>query len=195
MWLLLLALCLDEAGRANAAFRSIQSVVPPVRTDAETGMVIQAYKDGLAGLRAANPDIRLRVGRDPTGPDEPVLFVEYPAPTADPAGRDVHCNAENHDWTGGRAISFLVKPAQPTRLSVSFLDRNRVGYTAWTELKGDVWQLVRIPFDEIRPNPYFQLPDAKTGASLDVSAVMSIAFAPHDQTAGQLAIGRFVVSR
>ena len=81
------------------------------------------------------------------------------------------------------------------RLSVSFLDRNRIAYTAWTELKGGAWQLVRIPFDEIRPNPYFQPPDAKTGASLDVSAVGSIAFAPHDQTAGRLAIGRFVVSR
>ena len=195
MWLFLFALCLDEVGRANAALRSVQSVVAPVRTDAEPVMVIQAYKDGLAGLRAVNPDVPLRVGRDPTAPDEPVLFVEYPAPTADPAGRDVHCDAEHHDWTGGRAISFRVKPAQPMRLSVSFLDRNRVAYTAWTELKGGVWQLVRIPFDEIRPNPYFQLPDAKTGASLDVSAVKSIAFAPHDQTAGQLAIGRFVVSR
>jgi hypothetical protein len=158
-------------------------------------MVIHAYKDGLAGLRAVNSDVHLRVGRDPTAPDEPVLFVEYPAPTADPAGRDVHCEAENHDWTGGRAISFHVKPAQAVRLSLSFMDRNRVAYTAWTELKGGVWQLVRIPFDEIRPNPYFQFPDAKTGAPIDVSAVQSIAFAPHDQTAGQLAIGRIVVSQ
>jgi hypothetical protein len=192
MWLLLLALCLEEAGRA---FGPVQFVVPLVRTEAEPVIVIQAYKDGLAGVRAANPDVHLSVARDPTAPSEPVLLVEYPARSADPAGRDVHCDAENHDWSGGRAVSFHVKPAQPMRLSVSFLDRNRVAYTAWTELKGGVWQLVRIPFDEIRPNPYFQFPDAKTGAPIDVSAVKSIAFAPQDQTAGQFAIGRFAVSK
>ncbi len=127
-------------------------------TEAETVVVVQAYTDGLAGVRAANPEVHLRVGRDPTAMSEPVLFVGYPAPTADPAGRDVQCDAANQDWTGGRAVSFDVKPAQPLRLSVSFLDRNRVVYTAWTELKGGVWQRVRIPFDEIRPNPYFSFP-------------------------------------
>src|SRR5262245_31070717 len=70
-----------------------------------------------------------------------------------------------------------------------------VAYTAWTELRGGVWQLVRIPFDEIRPNPFFQPPDAKTGAPLDVSDVKGIAFAPLDRTSGRLAIGRLVVSQ
>jgi hypothetical protein len=65
----------------------------------------------------------------------------------------------------------------------------------WTELEGGVWQLVRIPFDEIRPNPFFQPPDAKTGVPIDVSEVKNIAFAPHDQTSRRLVIGRFVVSR
>lgn len=172
----------------------VQSAAPPVRTAAEPAIVIQGYKDGLAGVRAANPDVHLRVGRDPSGPDEPVLFVEYPAPTADPAGRDVHCDAEAHDWTAGRALSFHVKPEQSIRISVSFLDRHRVAYTAWTDLKGGEWQRVRIPFDEIRPNPYFQPPGAKTGEPIDVSAVTGIAFAPQDRTAGRLAIGTFVVS-
>ena len=63
------------------------------------------------------------------------------------------------------------------KLSLSFLDRNRVAYTAWRELQGGVWQLVRIPFDEIRPHPFFQPADAKTGAPLDVSEVKGIAFA------------------
>jgi Carbohydrate binding domain (family 11) len=156
-------------------------------------VVIQAYKDGLSGVRTANPDVHLSVGRDPSVPDTPVLFVEYPPPTKDPAGRDVRCDAEQQDWTAGRAIAFQVKPAHALRLSVSFLDRNRVAYTTWTELKGGVWQLVRIPFDEIRPNPYFQPPDAKTGGLIDVSEVKGIAFAPHDPSAGRLAISKFVV--
>lgn len=78
---------------------------------------------------------------------------------------------------------------------MSFLDRNRVAYTTWTELKGGVWQAVGIPFDEMRPNPYFQPPDAKTGAPIDVSEVKSIAFAPQDRTAGRFTISRFVLSK
>jgi hypothetical protein len=137
----------------------------------------------------------LSLGRDPSVSEEHVLLVEYPVATKDPAGRDVQCAAEQQDWTGGRAILFQIKPSHAVNLSLSFIDRNRVAYTAWRELKGGVWQLVRIPLDEIRPNPFFQPPDAKAGAPLDVGDVKSIAFAPHDQTSGSLAIGKFVVSK
>jgi hypothetical protein len=158
-------------------------------------IVIQAFSDGLAGVRAANPDVRLSVARDPSIAEERVLVVEYPVPTGDPAGRDVRCIAVNPDWTGGRGISVQIKPDHAMRLSVSFIDRNRVVYTAWKDLEGDAWQLVQIPFDEIRPNPFFQPPGAKTGAPLDVSQVEFIAFSPQDKAAGRLTLGRFVVSK
>jgi hypothetical protein len=122
-----------------------------------------------------------------------VLLVDYPPATDNPAGRDVWCDAENRDWTRGRAISFQIKPDHAIRLSVSFLDRNRVAYTDWSELEADAWQSVRIPFDRIRPNPYFQPPDARTGARIDVSEVKAIGFAPQDQAGGRLAISSFVV--
>lgn len=158
-------------------------------------VVIQSYEKELAGVRAANPDVRLSVGRDSSLPGERVLIVDYPARPGDPAGRDVQCAAENHDWTGGSAIAFSIKPARALRLSVSFVDRNHVAYTAWTELKGAVWQVVRIRFAEIRPNPFFQPPGAKSGSPIDVSEVRFVAFAPQDDAAGRLTIGRFVVSR
>jgi len=172
-----------------------QSAAAPGSAEANSVIVIQDYADGLAGGCAAKPGVLVSVGRDPSISEERVLLVDYPMPTGDPAGRDVQCAARNHDWSAGHAIAFQVKPAHPVRLSVSFLDRNRVVYTTWTELKGDVWQQVRIPFEEIRPNPFFQPPDAKTGAPLDVSDVKAIAFAPQDQASGHLAIGKFVVSR
>jgi hypothetical protein len=193
--LLILVLGLGAVSSMNSARRPIQPVVPVGTAKTEPVIVIQAYKDGLSGVRAANPDVHLSVGRDPSVPGEPVLLVEYSVPTNDPAGRDVQCDAENQDWTGGRAISFHIKPAHSVRLSLSFVDRNRVAYTSWTDLTGGVWQLVRIPFNEIRPNPYFQPPNANTGAPIDVSDVKGIAFAPHDQMSGHLAIGRFVVSQ
>ena len=153
--------------------------------------VIQDYARGLAGVRAANRDVRLSVGLNSDG--DSILNVEYPASTEDPAGRDVQCAAEATDWSKGRGLGFQVKPDHDLRLSVSFLDRNRVVYTAWRDLKGDDWQQVRIGFDEIRPNPFFQPPGAKTDASLDVSDVKFIAFAPQDKGAGKLSLGRFVL--
>jgi len=156
--------------------------------------VIQSFAKGASAVRAVNPDVRLNVGLDPSMPEGPVLFVDYPEPTSDPAGRDVRCDAEISDWSGGRAISFQIKPSGALRLSVSFLDRNSVAYTTWIELKADVWQPVRIAFDEIRPNPYFQPPGAKRGAPIDVSDVKWIAFAPQSKTFGRLAITPFALS-
>ena len=156
-------------------------------------LVIHSFTNGLAGVRSANPDVHLSVGRDSA--EEPVLQVEYPSPTGNPAGRDVQCDAEIRDWTGGRAISFQVKPAHALRLSVSFIDRNRVIYTSWADLKEGVWQVVRFAFADMKPNPYFQPPDAKQGSAIDVSDVAFIAFAPQDQTSGRLAIGQFVVGQ
>lgn len=155
-------------------------------------IVIQSFKNGISGVCAANAGLHLSVSRDRAIADA-VLVVEYPLPTRDPAGRDIRCAAENQDWSAGRAIAFQIKPDHAMRFSLSFVDRNRVAYTMWTELKGGVWQLVRIPFDEIQPNPYFQPPDAKTGMPIDVSDVRGVAFAPQDRVSGRLTIGPFVV--
>ena len=80
-------------------------------------------------------------------------------------------------------------------MSVSFFDRNHVVYTAWVDLQGGVWQPVRVAFDDVRPNPYFQPPDAKAGAPLDVSDVKGIALAPQSGGSGQLALSAFVVTK
>ena len=168
----------------------------PLRERNEQGHVGDRHsilRGRTLGRSHTNPNVKLKLDRDPALPDQPVLLVEYPASTGNPAERDIWCDAQNVDWTSGRAISFQVKPDHALRLSVSFLDRNRVAYTSWTELQGAAWQTVRISFDQIRPNPYFQPPGAKTGAPIDVSEVTRIGFAPQHQAAGRLAISRFVV--
>jgi hypothetical protein len=156
-------------------------------------IVIQSYEGGLTGVRSANAEVKLHLGRDPALADQPVLRVEYPAPGANPAGRDVWCDVEQTDWRSGRAIVFRVRPEGAARLSVSFMDRNRVAYTHWVDLQSGEWQTVRIPFDQIRPNPYFQPPGANTAAQIDVSEVARLGFAPQEKSAGRLAISRFVV--
>ena len=158
-------------------------------------IAIQTYKERLSGVRARNPDMALSIGNDPALGEAPVLLVKYPEATADPAGRDVWCDAEVQDWSGGRAISFRIKPDRAIKMSVSFFDRNHVVYTAWVNLQGGVWQPVRVAFDDVRPNPYFQPPDAKAGAPLDVSDVKGIALAPQSGGSGQLALSAFVVTK
>ena len=175
--------------------QSAQSSAFPIVVETQPVIVIQEYREGLAGIRAANPNVHLSIGRDPSIGKEQILVVDYPAPTGDPAGRDVQCAAVNQDWTAGRAIAFQVRPDHATRMSFSFMDRNRVAYTTWIDLKPGVWQSIRIPFDAMRPNPFFQPPDAKRGAPIDVSDVKAIAFAPQGNMPGRLAFGSFVVSR
>jgi hypothetical protein len=82
----------------------------------------------------------LTIDRDSSISDERVLLVEYPAPTDDPAGPDIQCVAETKTGPVG-ARFHQIRPTHSMRLSLSFVDRNRVAYTASAELKGGVWQL------------------------------------------------------
>ena len=176
-----------------AASESTPRTTEPKGSEATPVAVIQSYDSGLAVIRTLSPDVELSLGDDPGLPGRPVLFVDYPAASDDPASRDVWCDSETRDWTLGRAIAFQIKPEQALRLSVSFFDRNGVAYTTWTELEGAKWQTVRMPLDQIRPNPYFQPPGADAGAPMDVSEVERIGFAPQSAAAGRLAVGRFVL--
>jgi len=172
----------------------LDAVVLAAALSVQPALVIHGFDDGPYGLSAVNPYVRIRVTPD-TSIGQTVLVVEYPEPTNDPAGRDVRCSVENPNWTAGKAIAFQAKPDHALRLSVSFIDRNGVVYTAWRDLRGGVWQPVRIPFDRIQPNPYFQPPGVKTGAPIDVSEVRMIAFAPQDKTAGRLKLTTLLVSQ
>jgi len=172
----------------------LDAVVLAAAVSVQPALVIHAFNGGLDGVGAASPGVRLSITRDESI-GQPVLLVDYPEPTNDPAGRDVRCRVENPNWTVGKAIAFQAKPDHPLRLSLSFIDRNGVAYTAWKDLQGGEWQAVRIPIDEIRPNPYFQPSGARTGAPIDVSEVRMIAFAPQDKTAGRLTISSLYVSQ
>jgi hypothetical protein len=191
IWLRLAAAA-AVAGCSQASTRSPESTAPSPNVEKPVA-IIHDYRSGLPGVHVANPEVKLRVDRDTTLGGASVLLVDYPPPIDNLASRDVRLDAGTRNWTAGKAISFRVKPAHEMRISVSFLDRNHVAYTAWRDLREGVWQPIRISFAEIRPNPYFQPPGARSGAPIDVSEVNGLAFAPQDKTAGRLAISRFVV--
>jgi hypothetical protein len=156
-------------------------------------VIVQTYRKDLKGIRAANPKVRLQVGRDSAKSNEDVLFVDYPSAGNDPAGRDVHLEAQHRNWSSATGIAFQIWSQRPVRLSVSFVDRNRVAYTTWVEADGSGWQPINLPFRDIRPNPYFQPPGAQVSAPIDVSDVNAISFAPQDTAAGRFALTRFVL--
>lgn len=193
LFLLILAVCLATAGKVSVAAEPDQSTDIAVRAEAAPPIVIQSFRGEIFSACTSKSDLRLSAGRDSAIAGQAVLVVEYPMPSGDPAARDVQCVAEHRNWSAGRAIAFQIKTEHAMRFSLSFFDRNRVAYTAWRDLKGGEWQLIRVPFDEIRPNPYFQRPDARTGAALDVSDVSAVGFAPQDQTSGRFIIGPIVV--
>lgn len=167
---------------------------PPtaVGTPAST-MVIHSFASGLSTVRAASAEVALSVRRDPAVPDGAVLEVEYPARATDPAARDVWCDVERRDWTRGSVIRFGIRPDRAIPISVSFLDGNRVAYTAFLSLQAGVWQTVRISLASIEPNPYFQPPGADLDAPLDVHDVAMIGFAPQDPEAGRFSITDIVL--
>jgi hypothetical protein len=158
-------------------------------------IVIRQFDQQLTGVRANSASVTLSVTQEPSLGNERVLVVEYPEPGANPAARDVQCTAEHTDWSGSRGIAFQVKSERPSRMSVSFIDRNHVVYTAYVDLKGGEWQAVQIAFDSIKPNRFFQPPDAKAGSPLDVSDVRFIAFAPQDKVSGRLMVTAFRLER
>jgi hypothetical protein len=154
--------------------------------------VIQDFRDGVEGVRASST-LSLRVEPAAELNGEAALHVQYPAASADPAARDVWCRAIDRDWSQGRAIEFRIKPSAALRLSVSFLDGNRVARTAWVDLRGGEWQPVSIPLAGIQPNPYFQPPGADPSKPLDVADVNGLGFAPQTPEAGSLSIGKLKV--
>jgi len=121
------------------------------------------------------------------------LEVDYAPRAADPAARDVWCDVESRDWTRGSVIRFGIKSDRAITISLSFLDGNRVAYTAFASLQAGIWQTVRIPLDSIEPNPYFQPPGADLDARLDVRDVARIGFAPQDPEGGRFSITDIVL--
>lgn len=181
------------AGCTSSHARSLPRAAEVSQTGEEHSVLVHDFTQGLYGVRALNSAVKLRVDRDSNVGDEPVLVIDYPAPDADPASRDVAFDVENRNWTSGHALQLRLKPSHPIRISVSWLDRNRVAYTWWSELRDTGWQTLRVPFGEIKPNPYFQPPGAKLGSSLDVSDVRYMALSPQDSSSGELAIARISV--
>src|SRR5262245_15422572 len=122
----------SSAACTHHASRSQPSVTQSADTRALA--VIQGFMSGTAAVHTRNPDVKLSVERDPASSSERILVVDYPPSSNDPSARDVAFDLDERNWTRGRELVFQIKSAHPSRISISFLDRNHVVYTTWSDL-------------------------------------------------------------
>ena len=74
------------AGYSQVSSGSAKPATPSSAAEKQVA-IIRDYASGLAGVHAANPEVKLRVDRDTAPRGELVLVVDYPAPNDNPASR------------------------------------------------------------------------------------------------------------
>jgi hypothetical protein len=93
---LAVTIAIVSACRNAASHGTGRSADPIPATGEGSEIVIHDYRNGLAGVHAANPAIRLRLIRDSTRLGDSLLVVEYPPPTGDPAALDLRLAGRFH---------------------------------------------------------------------------------------------------
>lgn len=83
------------------------------------------------------------------------------------------------DWTGAKSVELRVHSREPIVLELAFNDANQNAYlsTAGTTA-GKGWETLKVPFSSFVLNPYYQPPQSKKGAALDLSHVETFNVAP-----------------
>lgn len=155
--------------------------------------VVRSHLRGLGGVRSGKA-VTLSLAEDPTSHGDRLLAVEYLAAQG-PADRDTWCDVDVRDWSGAAAFGLRVLSEQPLHMSLSFFDGNNVAYTAWADVRAGAWEDVRVSLETIRPNPYFQRPDAKLGGPPDLRDIAALAFAPQVPGPGRFLVGDLVLWR
>lgn len=76
------------------------------------------------------------------------------------------------DWSGAKSLKLMVKSGAPVELELAFNDANQNAYLAPSvTTAGKGWQELEVPFSGFHLNEYYQPPQAKKGAALDLSHV------------------------
>lgn len=79
------------------------------------------------------------------------------------------------DWRAAKSLSVRVKSARPEEMTVAFNDLNQVAYIAdLPKTQGKGWETLSVPMSAFKVNEYYQPPQAKKGAALDLSHIESL---------------------
>jgi hypothetical protein len=158
----------------------------------KANLVVEDYELGLRGLR---PGYRSHpaLATDGAGAQH-YLTVTYDATVEEGPSRDLWAAPRERNWFGARALRFRVRPGGPLVLTVSFVDKNGLGFTQRTgRLEPSIWQPVTLPLDRFWFNRFAQ-PD-RPAAPPDLAEVSAFGFAPVSAEGGRFAIDDFTLVR
>jgi hypothetical protein len=83
------------------------------------------------------------------------------------------------DWNGAKSVELRVYSKEPLVLELAFNDANQNAYLSTGGVTtGKGWETLKVPFSSFVLNPYYQPPQAKKGAALDLSHVETFNVAP-----------------
>jgi len=98
------------------------------------------------------------------------------------------------DWTGGKAVSFLIYSKVPVVMGFAFKDKNNNQYTAdGPSTKGSGWETIQIPMAAFKLDPYYTSPDGVKGAPLDLTAVKGFNLQPKTAVKATIAVDKLMV--
>ena len=96
---------------------------------------------------------------------------------------------DGQDWTGGKAVQFLMYSKVPVAMEFNFKDKNNNQYAATAaSTQGTGWEKVQIPMGDFKLDPYYTTPDGVKGAPLDLSAVKSFNLQPKTAVKATIAV-------
>ncbi len=83
------------------------------------------------------------------------------------------------DWRGAKTLTVDVYSDAPVELKFGFNDANQSAYSCDLPCtKAGVWEKVSVPFSALKLNKYYQPPEAKKGAALDLSHIETFNLGP-----------------
>jgi hypothetical protein len=103
---------------------------------------------------------------------------------------------KGQDWGGAKAILIEAWCAEPVALQAAFNDANQGAYVADAgTLSAGLWTTLKAPLKAFQLNAYYQPPQAKKGAALDLSRVDSFNLSPLTEGKHQVWVRRVSLQR
>jgi hypothetical protein len=100
------------------------------------------------------------------------------------------------DWTGAKKVTCKIYSQEPLFIEFGFNDANQNSYVAhfpWTKGKG--WETISIPFEKFDLNEYYQPPEAKKDAPLDLSHIETFNIAPQTKGDHEFEMGELTIEK
>jgi hypothetical protein len=100
------------------------------------------------------------------------------------------------DWSGAKKVTCKIYSQEPLFIEFGFNDANQNAYVAHFPMtQGKGWETLSIPFDKFDLNEFYQPPEGKKGAALDLSHIETFNIAPHTNGDHEFEMGELTIEK